>query len=392
MSFLVRCEQVSKHFHIKYDREASSSFIPNSRIVDDTFIALEDVSFDLNEGDRLGIIGLNGAGKSTLLKIISGIIKPTKGSITINGRITPIIEPGAFFIQEFTGLENIRLLGRLLGLKSDEIKRKIDDIIEFSELGEFIHQPVKNYSTGMSLRLSFAIFKEFRPEVLLLDEILSAGDVIFREKIRLSFKKMFSEVAGIILVSHQFYDIYSYCNKCLVLNNGKVEFLGDTEKAVAYYNNTNITKTQVSKSNEFIIVNDVSFTQKKTEYAISETIGININYTKRKEDGVIDPLINISNASGPVMTDCPLYRSDFERTNQPAGTYNYYVEIPAYILNKGQYYMSIVFGRIDSDVMELPTELIFEIVPDEWELGQKWNIAPQFPVRPHLKWEMAYGK
>lgn len=392
MSFLVRCEQVSKHFHINYDKGKSSSIISDMRMEGDKFIALEDVSFDLNEGDRLGIIGLNGAGKSTLLKIISGIIKPTKGSITINGRITPIIEPGAFFIQEFTGLENIRLLGRLLGMSGEQIRDKVDDIIEFSELGEFIHQPVKNYSTGMTLRLSFAIFKEFRPEVLLLDEILSAGDVIFREKIRLSFKQIFSEVAGIILVSHQFYDIYSYCNKCLVLNDGKVEFLGDTEKAVAYYNNKNISRTEQSKSNEFIIVNDISFTKKKTEFAISETIGINISYTKRKEDGVIDPLINISNTSGPVMTDCPLYRSSFERTNQPAGNYNYYVEIPAYLLNKGQYYMSVVFGRIDSDVMELPTELIFEIVPDDWEVGQKWNIAPQYPVRPHLKWEMEYGK
>ena len=147
------------------------------------FWALTDVSFELEEGDRLGILGFNGAGKSTLLKTIAGVLKPSKGSVTVDGTIVPLLELGAGFDPQYTGAENIYLYGALLGYSKDFIKEKYDEIVKFSELGEFINVPLKNYSSGMKSRLGFSIATVMEPEILILDEVLSVGDAKFKKAI-----------------------------------------------------------------------------------------------------------------------------------------------------------------------------------------------------------------
>jgi len=199
------------------------------------FWALKEISFETNRGEILGIIGGNGAGKSTLLKIIAGIYPATEGKIQIQGSIAPLIELGAAFNPELTGAENIFLTGSIFRIPRKEIKQSFDKIIEFSGLRSFIHSPVKNYSSGMFIRLAFSIVIFFQPDIVLIDEVFSVGDRAFQQK---SFDKILSfrkRGATILLVSHDTNLISQICDRTLVLSRGEMSFLGSTDEAVDHY-------------------------------------------------------------------------------------------------------------------------------------------------------------
>ena len=182
------------------------------------FWALKDVSFELKKGERLGILGLNGAGKSTLLKVIAGVYKPTKGSVQRYGHMAPMIELGAGFDPNYTGRENIFLYGSVLGFSKEFLMSKYDEILEFSELGEFIDVPIKNYSSGMKARLGFSIATVVEPEILILDEVLSVGDAKFRKKCEKKMKKMFDHGVTVLFVSHSLAQVKRLCNKAIIWN------------------------------------------------------------------------------------------------------------------------------------------------------------------------------
>lgn len=199
------------------------------------FNALDGVSFEIGEGDRLGIIGGNGAGKSTLLKVISGILKPTEGSITVNGTIQPLIEISAGFNPEFSGKENIYLNGYMLGFSKDQITAKETEIIEFTELGDFINIPVKYYSSGMAVRLAFAIATSIEPEILLFDEMLSAGDAHFNAKAQVRMNQLLSKSKGMVVVSHDMGMVKRLCNRIMWLDHGKIKMDGNPKEVTAAY-------------------------------------------------------------------------------------------------------------------------------------------------------------
>lgn len=199
------------------------------------FLALNDVNFQLNKGDRLGILGLNGAGKSTLLKVIAGVQKPSEGSVTVNGRIVPLLELGAGFDKEYTGAENIYLYGTVLGYSKEFIREKYDEIVEFSELGKFINVPVKNYSSGMKSRLGFAIATVVQPDVLILDEVLAVGDAKFRKKCEAKIQSMFDSGVTVLFVSHSLAQVKRICNKGIILDHGKLIAYGDIEDIATVY-------------------------------------------------------------------------------------------------------------------------------------------------------------
>ncbi len=204
----------------------------------DEFWALKNVDFFVNRGEVLGIIGFNGAGKSTLLKVISRIIKPTSGSITVEGSISPLIELGAGFDFELTARENIFLNGYILGYSKKFLKENFDKIVEFSELEEFIDAPLKNFSSGMIARLGFSIATITDPDILIVDEILSVGDFKFQEKSEKKIKEMMSGGTTVIMVSHSIKQIEELCSKVIWLENGSVRKFGDTLEICEEYKNS----------------------------------------------------------------------------------------------------------------------------------------------------------
>lgn len=200
-----------------------------------TINAIDGLDLEVKEGERVGIIGLNGSGKSTTLKVISGILKPTKGKVSVSGSVQPLIEIGAGFDPESTGRENIYLNGYMLGFSKSEIRNKEKEIIEFADLGSYIDVPIKYYSSGMSVRLAFTIATSIKPEVLIFDEMLSAGDAKFIGKAQSRIDSLINESKIMIVVSHNLNFIQKTCNRAILLNKGKKIFDGSVEKTLEKY-------------------------------------------------------------------------------------------------------------------------------------------------------------
>ena len=240
---MIKIDNVSMKFNLEIEKDFSlkQAFIniftkKKKKKKNDDFWALKNVSFTVDKGEVVGLIGSNGAGKSTLLKIVSGVMKPTSGKVTVQGVISPMIELGAGFDGNLTARENIYLNGAILGYSKKFLDEKFDEIVEFSELKDFLDVPVKNFSSGMTAKLAFSIATVVNPEILIVDEILSVGDLKFQEK---SKKKMMEMIKGgttVLYVSHSLQSIKELCTKVVWLEHGKVVKIGDTKKVCdAYY-------------------------------------------------------------------------------------------------------------------------------------------------------------
>ena len=198
------------------------------------YYALNNLSFDIKRGETVGIIGINGAGKSTLLKIITGVLTPTGGNIEVKGKISALLELGAGFNMEYTGIENIYLNGTMMGFSKEEVDKKLDDILDFADIGDFVNQPVKTYSSGMFVRLAFAVAINVEPDILVIDEALSVGDVFFQQK---CYKKI-KELAGkstVLIVSHDLNAMTKFCERIIVMSAGQKVFYGEPNEAIAKY-------------------------------------------------------------------------------------------------------------------------------------------------------------
>jgi len=235
---VIKFEHVTKTFS-KLNQKTFKEFLPalfRGEKTTESFTALDDISFEIKKGETVGIIGPNGSGKSTILKLIAGVMSPNKGKITVHGKISPLIELGAGFHPELTGLENIYLNGAILGMSRKEITKNLQSIIDFAELKDFIDQPVKHYSSGMYMRLAFAVAVHVHPEILIVDEILAVGDQAFQKKCfdRMEeFKK--SQDVTIIFVSHNLDQIQKFCKKALYINHSKLVKKGDSKAIIEFY-------------------------------------------------------------------------------------------------------------------------------------------------------------
>jgi len=220
-------EHVSKEFILRHNRAMGLKtrflgiFHKNKREKREYFLALDDLSFTLEQGEALGLLGHNGSGKSTLLQIIAGILQPSKGRVVANGRVAPLIQLGVGFNPELTGYENIFLNASLYGFLNKETQKRIKDIIEFSELKHFIDTPLKNYSSGMQMRLGFAIAVNLQPDILLADEILAVGDQAFQDKCLKKIAEMRKNGLTLVLVTHSQEQAEKFCDRSIILENGK---------------------------------------------------------------------------------------------------------------------------------------------------------------------------
>ena len=222
--------------------------------------ALEDINFNVKQGECVGIIGTNGSGKSTLLKIITGVLNQTSGSYEVKGKISALLELGAGFNMEYTGVENIYLNGTMMGFSDAEMDAKIDDIIAFAEIGEFIYQPVKTYSSGMFARLAFAVAINVEPDILIVDEALSVGDIFFQAKCYQKFNEFKEKGKTILFVSHDMSSILKYCDRCILINKGHQVSIGKTSEVVNIYK-----KILVNQYDE-----DQQESESKEEFTVSE--------------------------------------------------------------------------------------------------------------------------
>ena len=237
--YAIEVDHVSMLFHLNKERvdnmkEYFIRFVTR-KLSYNKFWALKDVSFKVEKGDRVGVMGFNGAGKSTLLKTIAGVLKPTMGSVKVSGVIAPMLELGAGFDMNYSGRENIYLYGTTMGFSRKFIQEKYDEIVEFSELGEFIEAPLKSYSSGMKSRLGFAVATAVKPDVLILDEVLSVGDAALKKKSEQRILDMMSDGVTVLFVSHSTDRVRKLCNKAIILTSGQIVANGEVNEICDLY-------------------------------------------------------------------------------------------------------------------------------------------------------------
>lgn len=353
------------------------------------FWALNDVSFDLHKGQVLGIIGTNGAGKSTILKILAEIIAPTSGHVEYKGSILSILDIGTGFHPDLSGYENIFLNASLLGMKKKKIREKVDEIITFSGISDYINQPVKTYSNGMYLRLALSIALFTDNEIILLDEVLSVGDTEFRLKAIRKIKEQSQQGKACIMISHDLGSVLELCDTCLLLEKGKIVYSGSSKAAIddyyeKVYDSIHLKKTPPP---QHPACNITGVELEKESFYMDEQIRLKIKYELKQEEDLRITL-KIRTFHGAAMTDSMSYRPDYTATVLKPGYYETTCVIPANLFNAGSYMVDILM----SNDLELFTNLElagrFKVAVKDWEAGKIWNENNEaIPFRPICAWE-----
>jgi lipopolysaccharide transport system ATP-binding protein len=385
--------QLAKALVGKSDRRTNKNFV----------WALEDVSFDLEEGKVLGIVGRNGAGKSTLLKILSRITDPTRGTVTVRGRVGSLLEVGTGFHPELTGRENIYMNGAILGMKRSEIDSKFDEIVDFSEVTQFIDTPVKRYSSGMYLRLAFAVAAHLEPEILVVDEVLAVGDAEFQRKCLGKMGDVAQQGRTVLFVSHNMSAILRLTNEAIVLNKGRLIMRAPTQQAVDFY----LSSGQAQAGERTWETDDVPastapftpirLTVRDERGKVADTIRSTEPVTLEFEYKLSAPVtglrigLYLSTMRGEYVltsfdTDQPALYEKFSTRN--AGTYISRAVLPADIFNEGRYSVGVnasSFGvrRYFMDENALAFNVDISGAP-----GTQWPEPRVGPIRPRLEWKI----
>jgi len=335
------------------------------------FWALKDVSFDIESGEIVGIIGRNGAGKSTLLKILSRITSPTEGTVDLYGRVGSLLEVGTGFHPELTGRENIFLSGSILGMKNREIEEKLDEIVKFSEIDKFLDTPVKRFSSGMYVRLAFAIAAHLEPEILLVDEVLAVGDASFQKKCLGKMNDVAKEGRTVLFVSHNMGAVANLCTRGILLHHGKIISIGPISKTINTYLDTRHTtsaevsfekdsskKIQIRRITLFndqnipsLIIDRTSRFLTSIEYDVNSTVqNAGIGFMLEKTDGL------------PVCHSNDLDATENRIIPRQPGYYREVVEFPGNLLNAGVYSIRIGIGTMDGIIFDHREAFSFEII------------------------------
>ncbi len=373
----IRVSNLSKSYSIGKKKDTSlrsslSGILKKSPTTVEKFWALKDISFEINKGDVIGIIGKNGAGKSTLLKILSQITKPTEGRLEINGRIASLLEVGTGFHPELTGRENIYLNGTILGMTRKEVKEKFDEIVEFSGVEKFIDTPVKHYSSGMYVRLAFAVAAHLEPEILIIDEVLAVGDAEFQKKCLGKMKDVAGEGRTVLFVSHNIPSVKTLCNKGIVLNHGKIEYKGDIVEAVKTYLTSNsqmdnfyFQKQNLSESDKDLARLIDFKVNPRTGDVITMFSGIDFIFTIESYviDKNLDFTIEVVNQEDLII----FHNGSFLSQNKDSviGSYNVVCSLPQQLLNTGIYSINLIIGENQRIVLKKYESLIsFDVLQE----------------------------
>lgn len=389
-----------------------SPFKKNRPAGEDSIVALNKLSFELDPGDVLGIIGRNGAGKSTLLKIIAGIVKPTSGRILLKGRMTSILEFGTGFHPDLTGRENIFFSAAILGMSRSDLLKKFERIVEFSEIGEFLDLPVKHYSSGMYLRLAFAVFSHLDSDILLLDEMIAVGDFPFRQKCYHQISKLAASGTTIIIVSHNPEQIHDLCNKCLWIENGARHEFGESPDIMANYlqkymmGNHHYADPLSGHADNYVfwpeglcIRNEISLIglsvqaknkSKSDPISMNDEISIEIEFDKLCDEQPVEITISIRSLyEAWVLVDSYSLYEKFQQSVKQKARYVCVCVIPAGVINHGIYQLGCLISMKEELIYQNPYLLHFKLDFED-QIGVRSHIAKvaKSIIRPMGSWEI----
>jgi len=407
MKPILEISHISKKFRIRHQLVPYLSL--RDRIFDtvtfkkntssEEFWALTDINFKVEAGESIGIIGRNGAGKSTLLKILSKITLPTSGKIISRGRIASLLEVGTGFHPELTGRENIFLNGSILGMKSREIRAKFDAIVEFSGVENFLDTPLKHYSSGMQLRLAFAVAAFLEPEVLIIDEVLAVGDAAFQKKCIGKMDEVAKSGRTILFVSHNMNAVYSLCSRCIHISKGTIQDMGSTDEVIKSYLKGGSEQTHVrdyEKANRVIGDNTATLLQARLlnkeghtiEYiSLDEPCGI--EYVFRVHRAGLNPVPNIHLFTN--KGECAFIGSvDPKGGFSAPGTYKATMWIPANLLNAGTYSAGLALSTLSPTIVHFYEQdaILFDVIEDMNKRETEWKNSLPGVVRPRLEWKI----
>jgi lipopolysaccharide transport system ATP-binding protein len=353
----------------------------------EVFWALKDINFEVRQGDRIGIIGKNGAGKSTLLKVLSRITEPTKGKVYISGRVASLLEVGTGFHPELTGKENIFLNGAILGMKRWEIKKKFDEIVDFSGVEKFLDTPVKRYSSGMYVRLAFAVAAHLDPEILIVDEVLAVGDAEFQKKCLSKMDEVSKEEGRTVLfVSHNLLAVKTLCTSGILLSNGMIQINGEMNKVIESYVTINKANSfsVIEKESDAFIVHSIKATNNGIfgNFDIEKDLEITIEVSSSKVHELINVNLFFNTPDGTmVFATC----SSAERFEKGSSTYS--CIIPAKTLNDNTYLIDLMIVARETIILH-NIKTVLSLQGNEDKRAGGW--LEKFPglIRPqYFNWE-----
>ena len=354
--------------------------------------ALKDISLSVEQGEVLGIIGANGAGKSTLLKILSKITYPTEGKAIIRGKSSALLEVGAGFHPEFTGRENIYLNGTLLGMGKGEIAKKLESIVSFSGIGDYLDTPVKRYSSGMFVRLAFAVAAHLEPEILIIDEVLSVGDAQFQKKSLAKMESSAKEGRTVLFVSHNLAAVKALCSRCILLDKGRIVEVGSPNEVVSHYLSESgqeaFPKTvEANMGNDLLKINAVSLitTEPTARIGLSQPIIIEIAYEVIRYSQIKLNIVLFDQGENCLFGSM----SNHDRP-LPVGKYISTCIIPSNWLNEGRFRISVAgFGAQWTEPFRIHKALVFQTYDDGFTKDYFREYSG--PFRPQLKWNTERG-
>ena len=366
------------------------------------FWALEDVSFEVKEGEVVGIIGRNGAGKSTLLKILSRITEPTKGRAEVRGRVSSLLEVGTGFHPELTGRENIFLNGAVLGMRRREIERKFDEIVSFAEVDKFIDTPVKRFSSGMYLRLAFAVAAHLEPEILMVDEVLAVGDAHFQRKCLGKMSEVAQQGRTVLFVSHNMGAIQRLCSKAIALDNGKVVGFGPVREVIekyllsgteriaerTWYQSKNRPGDETARLLAVRAVNGRG--EVSGEFAIQQPFNIEMEYEVLVSDCVLRPDFHVFSGDGTlVFVSMGYHGNEWVDRRRPAGWYRDICHIPGNFFNEGRFTVLAALQTPPWGTHFAERDVTSFQIIDDFSGVARGSYPREWPggvVRPVLKW------